>query len=197
MTRIIPGRAPESDAPLAMEPHSNPTPVRDPFASFRADHARVLARMTELERTVLSSPGEQLDEVPLHDLVAHLGHQFPTHMAAEDAELFPALTLAFPEVRGALAPLRADHIELRGMLVALVALLPQRRTAARDEQLRVLTRDLVDLLRLHIHKEEAVVFDLAARVLRADEVEALGRRIAPYLRTHQDAVIERREGEAS
>jgi len=180
-----------------MEPHSDPTAARDPFASFRADHARVLARMTELEQTVLGSPGEQLDEAPLHDLVAHLGHQFPTHMAAEDAELFPALAQAFPEVRGTLAPLRADHDELRGMLAALVTLLPQPRTAARDEQLRVLTRDLVDLLRLHIHKEEAVVFDLAARVLRADEVEALGRRIAPYLRTHQDGAIERREGEAS
>lgn len=180
-----------------MEPTPQDIPARDPFASFRADHARVLVRMSELERTVLTRSGRTLDDKPLHDLVAHLGRQFATHMAAEDAELFPALSQAFPEVRGTLAPLRADHVELRGMLDALVAQLAQSPGTARDEQLRVITRDLIDLLRLHVHKEESVVFDLAARVLRSDEVEALTRRLAPYLDTHQDGAIERREGEAT
>jgi ABC-type uncharacterized transport system ATPase subunit len=48
---------------------------------------------------------------------------------------------------------------------------------ARDEQMTVQIRDLVDLLRIHIRKEEALVIGMAERVLRPSEVEALTVRM--------------------
>ncbi len=197
MTGVIPSPAQEPDAVGVMEPHTDPTPPRDPFADFRADHARVLLRLEQVEQCVLRSPARELDQRPLEQLVEHLGRQFTTHMAAEDQVLFPALALALPEVVGTLAPLRADHIELRGMLDSMTRLLAGEWTGPRDEQLRVLTRDLVDLLRLHVRKEESVVFELASRVLSPDELAALGHRLTPYLRTHHDGADERREGKVS
>jgi hemerythrin-like domain-containing protein len=153
-----------------MEAH-DPIPD-DPFLAFRRDHARVLERLERLDREVLGGPG-QVDEEPLRELVAHLERQFATHMTAEDRVLYPALRAAFPEARGTLDPLLADHAELRQMLAALGTLLGREGSGQRDEQIAVLARDLSDLLRLHIRHEESLVLDVAARVLSRTELEAM------------------------
>jgi hemerythrin-like domain-containing protein len=153
-----------------METH--PPLPDDPFLAFRRDHARVLERLEHLDRDVLGQPGP-LDEAPLRELVAHLERQFATHMAAEDHVLYPALRAAFPEARGTVDPLSADHAELRQMLAALASLLGREGDRLRDEQVAVLARDLSDLLRLHIRREESVVLDVAARVLSRIELEAM------------------------
>lgn len=150
-----------------------------PFHWFRADHARVLERIADLDARM--EFGGPLDEVSLHAIVAHLQHQFATHMAAEDAQLFPVLDAALPESRGALAPLRAEHGELRDMLAALTGQLREPRTVRRDEQIRVVARDFTDLLRLHLRKEESFVFDVALRVLSRAELDALAQRVRPML----------------
>lgn len=151
---------------------SQPPAASDPFLAFRQDHARVLERLERLEREVLGRPGP-VDEAPLRELVAHLERQFATHMAAEDHVLYPALRAAFPEARGTVDPLLADHAELRQMLVALAGVLGEDSSGARDEQLAVRTRDLTDLLRLHIRREESVVLDVASRVLSRAELAAM------------------------
>lgn len=143
----------------------------DPFLTFRRDHALVLERLDGLER-VLSRAGV-LEESPIRDLVAHLERQFATHMAAEDHVLYPGLRAAFPEAKGTVDPLQADHAELRQMLADLARLLERQRDEWRDEQIAVLARDLSDLLRLHIRHEESVVLDVAARVLSRSELEAM------------------------
>lgn len=148
-------------------PHSG-----DHFEGLRGDHARVLERLAALDAGLLGGSAA-IDEAPLRDLAAHLERQFATHMAAEERVLFPALRAAFPEGRGTLEPLLADHAEMRQMLVELFGLLARAAGAARDEQLVVLARDLSDLLRLHIRKEESVVLDVAERVLSRAELDAM------------------------
>jgi hemerythrin-like domain-containing protein len=99
-------------------------------------------------------------------------------MAAEDEVLYPALMEALPETRGSIEPLRADHGVLRMMLADLEGTLQQKPGKAKDEEMAVQIRDLVDLLRIHIRKEEAVVIGVAERVLRPAEVKALAARMA-------------------
>lgn len=179
MTPVIPATVRRAEYPLVS---TTPDPVAagDPFAPFRRDHARLLARLDDLERRVLSGAAE-LDEGALRELVAVLERQFATHMAAEDAVLFPALDDAFPVLGATLEPLRQDHLELRLMLATLSEQLSRPVSASRAEQLVVLARDLTDLLRLHIHREEAAVFDVAQRALTPEETTALVGRLAPYL----------------
>lgn len=157
----------------------------DPFLAFRHDHAAVLARLERLEREA-GGPGATPAEAPLRELVAHLERQFATHMAAEDHVLYPALRSAFPEARGTLDPLLADHAELRQLRAALARLLDGAPAPARDEQVAVLARDLADLLRLHIRREESVVLDVAARVLNHDELSAMAVGLDAWRNAHPE-----------
>jgi hemerythrin-like domain-containing protein len=151
----------------------------DPFLAFRRDHSRVLERLEALDRGVLRATGP-LDDAPLRDLVAHLERQFGTHMAAEDHVLYPALRAAFPPARSTLEPLLADHAELRQMLIALAALLREAPSSGREERLVVQARDLSDLLRLHIRREESIVLAVASRVLSRVEIAAMATGLDTY-----------------
>ena len=164
---------------------TNPSPVPvspDPFGRFRLDHVRVLAQVDALEQRTLA--GQALPGVDeLREAAAMLARQFDTHMAAEDAVLYPAVLAAFPAGRSILEALRADHVELRLMLATIQRWLERSESQERTEQLQVVLRDLIDLLRLHIHREESAVFDVAARVLTEPESAEITRRIAPYVMT--------------
>ncbi len=104
-------------------------------------------------------------------------------MTAEDALLYPLLGDLLPEARVTLAPLAEDHVELRCLLAGLATTLARPRSAARDEQVAVQLRDLIDLLRLHIHREETAVFEMAERILDPRAARALslarGVRLRP------------------
>jgi hemerythrin-like domain-containing protein len=163
-----------------MERSPRTSAIGDPFARFRREHRGVLGRLDRLEQAVLARRPDRAGEELLRAAVVHLERQFATHMAAEDQVLFPAVGASFPEARETLAPLALEHTELRSMLAALQRTLDRPRGHARSEQLVVQTRDLVDLLRIHIEKEEAVVFALAERVLRPRGVRALAQRLRPF-----------------
>lgn len=163
-------------------PHG-PAASDDPFRAFRLDHDRVLEALEALEAGVL---GGAPDPAALRDLVALLERQFATHMAAEDAVLYPALRAALPVAGGTIDPLLADHAELRATLAELRAALARPRDRARDEQLEVLARDFTDLLRLHIRKEESLVLDVASRVLTGAELAAIAEGLDAFRRETHD-----------
>ena len=136
-------------------------------------------------------------ERPLRDLVAHFGGRFAEHMQTKEDVLYPAIESALPEASTSLVALREDHRELRGLIGAIAMRLEQPRHGIRDEQLRVLTRDLIDLLRLHIRKEEGIVFSVASRVLQEDEISMLARRIGRAGTHPRPRETTRRPGKAS
>lgn len=150
------------------------------FDRMRRDHQHVLERVTALERGSLrTGRGAGTDaewDRTILDLTAMLERQFSTHMAGEDRVLFPELEPVLPRGEAALAPLRAEHEELRAMLDRLQKTLRRRPNPARDEEIIIQIRDLIDLLRLHIRKEE-IVLGVAERVLTPLEIEALETRV--------------------
>ncbi len=152
------------------------------FDRMRSDHHQVLQRLVPLEAVATEAerrkhgrnwPGPEVQET-----LKHLERQFASHMAAEDEVLFPALLEALPQTRLSIEPLQADHAELRTMLERIRETLEEAPSAERDEQIGVQLHDFVDLLRIHIRKEEAVVISVAERVLRPREVEALAARMS-------------------
>jgi hemerythrin-like domain-containing protein len=148
---------------------------------FRCDHADVLVRLASLEAAMPNGRSRRLKEEPLRALIAHLERQFATHMAAEEAVLYPVLERAFPETGASLRPLHQEHTELRVMLAALAETLQRPATRMRDEQVLVQVADFAELLRLHIRKEESFVFDLSERVLNARELRGLASRLIPFV----------------
>ncbi|MBI1797476.1 MAG: hemerythrin domain-containing protein [Candidatus Eisenbacteria bacterium] len=145
------------------------------FRRMHNDHAQVLDGIAALERLIVAPDEMTRSVVPVHEAVALLARQFGTHMRAEEEALFPALIEALPEARSLVAPLTIEHETLRWMLAGLARTLAKPRTPDRDERLSVEIRDIVDLLRVHIRKEEAMVFGVAERVLRARDLERIGR----------------------
>jgi len=142
---------------------------------MRSDHRQVLERLALL----VPEPGDgsmrtQRPGVPeVRAFVEFLGIQFDHHMVAEDRILFPIVANALPATTESLAPLSLEHRELRSMLDSLAALLDSPAGSARDEQIGVQLADLAELLRIHIRKEERLVFQIAERVLLPGELERL------------------------
>jgi hemerythrin-like domain-containing protein len=155
------------------------------FQRLRDDHARVLADLDDLERAVRArlaggrteGAGDPLERA--RALVAMLERQFATHMAAEDDVMFPAIARQLEHGPALVAPLHEEHDELKLMLEALAATLARPDGAARDEQILVQVRDLSDLLRIHIRKEETLVFGVAERLLDAHELARLAALRSP------------------
>ena len=154
---------------------------RDVFRQLRADHRHVLAELPQLEREAGIAPrrtkaatagGKQLPRI-----LENLARQFDTHMAAEEDVLFPLLAQALPETLTRLEPLSLEHQDLRGLLDSLTRWMREPASAERDEQIAVQTRDFVDLLRIHVRKEEVVVFRLAERVLGREQLEEVAARL--------------------
>ncbi len=153
------------------------------FQRLRDDHRRVMAEIADLEDELeprdRRARGASSRDGRLRELLAMLERQFATHMVTEEEVLFTAFGEALPGSSGNLAELREEHAELRSMLARVAATLQEPSSAGREERLDVETRDLVDLLRLHIRKEEEVVFRVAEQVLRPGELEALRQRLLP------------------
>jgi len=169
---------------LLMAPRPTKKVVKEPrlFRELRRDHGRVLEEIGALEAS-LAKPGRGRSaaagaESSLPALVTLLQAQFDSHMAAEDEVLYPALLGAIPAASGSIEPLFAEHAELRQMLARLAATLDEPPTAERSEQIRVQVHDLADLLRLHIRKEESLVFRLAPQLLAPREIAAVSARLS-------------------
>jgi hemerythrin-like domain-containing protein len=157
-------------------------PHRDVFRQLRADHRHVLAELPQLEREAgiaarrtkaTPAGGEALPRI-----LEKLARQFDTHMAAEEDVLFPLLAQALPETLTRIEPLSLEHQDLRGLLESLTHWMQAPASAERDEQIAVQTRDFVDLLRIHVRKEEVVVFRVAERVLGPEQLEEVAARLA-------------------
>jgi hemerythrin-like domain-containing protein len=154
----------------------NPSTI---FERMREDHRNVLERVQILDKAAAiprGTPGGWPGSDVRHVLEL-LSRQFQTHMAAEDEVLYPALAEALPVARPSMEPLMADHGALRMMLADLEQMLEEPESDARNEQIGVRLRDFADLLRIHIRKEEAIVFSVAERALLPDEVDALAARM--------------------
>jgi len=151
----------------------------DTFRHLREDHARVLSELGILaDLAETRSPGpREIDE--LRGLVILLERECAAHMRAEEEALFPALTESewMTDAAKTLAPLKAEHGEIKDMLATLAGVLAAPAGRGRDEQIAVQARDLVDLFRIHVRKEEALVFRMAERVLPADTLQHLAERL--------------------
>lgn len=151
----------------------------DTFRHLRDDHARVLSELgvlAELAQSPAPAPRE-IDE--LRGIVVLLERECAAHMRMEEEALFPALAQSewMTETTQTIAPLLAEHGELRDMLATLAGVLAAPASVARDEQIAVQAKDLVDLFRIHVRKEEALIFRIAERVLPQETLKHLADRL--------------------
>ncbi len=100
---------------------------------------------------------------------------FAHSVALEHSTVFPLVRETLPEASPLLLAQRGEHGDLAAMIHTLAALVTERSSDWRDEQLRVVGRDLIDLLRIHMRKEEAALYRVLERVLTAEELALASR----------------------
>ena len=148
------------------------------FAGLRAEHARALDALRKFERALGDASHGECDERRFHAMVGYLVGPFSVHLGLEERVVFPALIENLPELALTLEGLRGEHAAIRDISESLGELLARPGTPRRDEQLIVRGRDLTDLMRLHLRKEEHTALDWSERVLPGVVRLELGRRIA-------------------
>jgi hemerythrin-like domain-containing protein len=180
MTAVMSRGSRADDAP-DMTPRRNPGHAAGPFAGLRAEHTRALDALRKLECTLGDTSHRGRDERPVHAVVGYLVGPLRVHLAVEERVVFPALIKNLPELALTLESLRKEHAVIRDISESLGELLARPGTPRRDEQLLVQGRDLADLIRLHLRKEERAALDWSERVLPSTVQLEFGRRIARAL----------------
>jgi len=139
------------------------------IAILSAQHQDVLSRLAAFD----AQPSVTSNADPTA-LAAYLENEVVHHFTLEEHALFPVLAGHERLAHGPLQVMNSEHAEFR-------ALLDRLRTAVRandHEAQRAHTAELATLLRMHIMKEEHVLFPMAAQVLSADEQRDVDARAA-------------------
>jgi hemerythrin-like domain-containing protein len=134
---------------------------------LNAQHQDVLVRLAAVEAE-LKTPGD-------HDLTAfstYLESEVMHHFTLEEQALFPVLARHLGTTQGPLAVMDAEHAEFRELLQGLTTAV---RTGAHGPQ-RAIAGEIIELLRVHIHKEDHVLFPMAEQLLSAEAIAEVDRR---------------------
>lgn len=137
-----------------------------------AQHQEVLQELRKVESLL----GDAAQHQAVAQFAAFLEGDVLAHFGIEEQALFPVLGRHLPPSGGPLAVMNAEHESFRDLLHGL-------GSAVRDgdgERERACARNIIDLLRAHIAKEDNVLFPMAMRLLSPDEqreVDALAAGI--------------------
>lgn len=138
---------------------------------LNAQHQDVLLRLAAVEAELII-PGD-------HDLAAfstYLDSEVMHHFTLEEQALFPPLARHLGTTQGPLAMMEAEHAEFRELLQGLTDAV---RTGAHGAQ-RAIAGEIIELLRVHIHKEDHVLFPMAEHLLSAEEIAEVDRRASTF-----------------
>jgi len=164
-------------------PAATPAPsFDDPLGMLFACHRRIEKQLATLARlqTHLSSHGSDDDaRIAARAILKYFDEAAPNHHADEEASLFPRLSAASPARADAMiAALLREHETLafnwnalRPLLADVAAGAPAILPAAQVEAVRAAYAS-------HIAREDGDAFPLAAQVLDADALAAMGREMA-------------------
>jgi len=105
------------------------------------------------------------------------------HHGKEEGILFPALVASgVPDRGGPIGVMMAEHIQGRGYIHTMLEALEEPEDYSSFEKAG---RAYIDLLRVHIQKENSVLFPMADRVISADNLETMFHDFAE----HEEKVI--------
>lgn len=193
-----------SDGPLAMDPVSHapprpePVPLQDmhPFLRRLAEeHAILLQEVNAFEEAIASIGRDGYTREADSRLKHFFGvfdQAFVPHNRREETILFPLLRerliVSGEHAKGADGPTATDLMEdehSKAMQLAVVALnflglvfrLPEPRSSmiVLDAALEQ-SKNLIELLRLHVLREDGIVFPLAHRLIARSEFDGLQAR---------------------
>lgn len=149
------------------------------------DHEAILSALNIFSRILTVVPATaQNNPDELVDFIAFL-KEFADkcHHGKEEGILFPAMIAAgIPDRGGPIGVMMSEHIQGRGFIHDMETALEEPMDRAAFEKAG---RNYIDLLRMHIQKENTVLFPMADRVIKAEDLE----RMNIAFEEHEEKVI--------
>jgi hemerythrin-like domain-containing protein len=151
--------------------------LRDPnLIPLSRQHQHALALCVRLDRAIQA--GELDAEAWQAEMQQIFDQEIGIHFAAEEKELFPAAA-RFAELRPLVTELLAEHAVLRDLFAG-----------AADRTLDpVSLKNFAEKLARHIRKEERQLFEGMQRVMKVDELAAVGTALEQALADASNACI--------
>lgn len=146
------------------------TMIEDPLVRFAMEHEQALAALDRLERAATALAHGDPAEPHLRtvrEVCETLTTTVREHNENEERALFPLLGDDAP-----CEPFRQEHVTLRELELRLAAAL-EGPTPERD--IPPVARALVDLLRVHVQREDEVLFPKARALLGSEGLERAAR----------------------
>lgn len=103
----------------------------------------------------------------LHDRTAPLAFSLEAHAQLEDELLFNALVPFLGAQGGPLAVMRMEHDQI-------LSLLERVQSTPGPVQGRAFASQLIEICRMHFHKEEQILFRMAQQFMNAQALSELG-----------------------
>lgn len=158
----------------------------DPMGLLVACHRRVERFLKTLSAAAGQLGGRDLtteEREAIGRSLRYFREAAPNHTADEEQDLFPALVSRDPYAAAAVQSLESDHVRAGELHRRVDAIGEQWMAAGRLSEsalaeLRQACAQLEQLYTEHIRIEETDVFPRAADLLNAEELEAIGRRMA-------------------
>jgi len=168
---------------------------QSPTEELASEHEYVLVVVSAMEREAESiHSGGPVDRDAIAGMV-DFTRNFTDgcHHTKEEKLLFPLLEERSQLAAGTVSVLLSEHVAARGCVSAIDENLPQVESsvAARSAVAHNLAL-YAELLRMHIHKENVVLFPLAEQVLDAPEMEDLATGFARVEKEETDAGVHER-----
>ena len=151
-----------------------------PTEILSLEHRAIESKMDDLEKQIRMVQAGQAFPRQFFDEALAFFRDFAdgSHHAKEEKLLFPRLAQrGVPERGGPIGVMLAEHDEGRAYLKGVRENLDaaEQGDAAARQRVCANAASYILLLRQHIQKEDNILFRMARMVLRADDVEELGR----------------------
>ncbi len=197
---LSPMDPPDAYAPSGIEPV--PAEALHPFLrKFRNEHVPFMEELNAFEAAILSiqkSGYTKESDAKLRQFFKYLDQEFIPHSRREEAVLFPLLRerlIASGEHGSGSGPATAtevmEHEHAKALQLAAVVVnflglvfrLPDQRSGmiVLDAALEQ-GKNLVELLRLHVFREDNVVFALAHRLISTAELDRMQSKVAAAIK---------------
>lgn len=164
----------------------------DPIVSLKYEHQMALQRLEAIERTLqyletlpkgMVPEKRKVEQSRLREGVLSLEQGMDLHFHKEEDALFPVLAKYIGKEHGPIEVMLDEHEQLRLILSdwkKCVCELCKRSGPEREPVLRTVTTagyEAIRLLRLHIKKENQILFEICEASLSPEEKRAVARKI--------------------
>ncbi len=151
---------------------SEPEPIR----RLLADHVAVIALLDRLEAAFTGAAPAAYPPV-IAQAVRFFEYELPLHIDQEDGGLFPPLEEHLGRDSGPCAVMRAEHEEITALGRAFVRLAARDFGAESWQEMARVSRDVSNILREHLFKEEQILFPMSQRLLSPEAFAAINERM--------------------